>query len=118
MVWGPISRKNKRHLLLKNVQIRHAASRSMDTKEWVVSFAGIKPSQREVDRSPPSTARVKNKRGYNSAPSVRLSGADGGKFYLNFPLRHMELSCLFVLSYVDLTDNVLTICHCVRCHSP
>jgi hypothetical protein len=63
MVWGPIFRKNKRLLLLKNVQIGHAASYSMGMRGWVVSFARVKLSQHEVDHSPLSTAQVKNEWG-------------------------------------------------------
>jgi hypothetical protein len=95
MVWGLISRKNKRLLLLKNVQIGHAASYSVGMRGWVVSFAGVKLSQHEVDRTPPSTVQVKNEWGYNSAPSIHLHGADRDNFILTF--LSTALNCLIYL---------------------
>ena len=50
--------------------------------QWAVggSFPEVRQPKHEVDRSPPSSAEVKNEWSCTSTPSVRLHGVDSDNF--------------------------------------
>jgi len=86
--WFLYNRSDFRPLLLHTVYSRyetgseeHATSHSVGSG---VLFPGVKRPGREVNQSPPTSAKAKNEWSYTSSPPLRLHGVDRKNFLFTF----------------------------------
>jgi len=75
-----------------------------------VSFPRVKPSEREVNHSPTSSAEVKNVWSYTSTPAIRFHNVNKEKFSLLH--RAFDSNSLFISpTYALVNRSILMLTH-------